>query len=268
MDFDKMAITLTDSQRNLLLKYEADFADQSLFRQIALALKNGKAYEVYFDENELVDLVDQVSDFADIEDDEGDQIQLEHLCDCLAEYYDDMQEEDDDDYSEFSSNTGSVCILKVSLLNSEVWRKIAIREGCTLHDLHNFIFDAFDRYDDHMYSFYVPHSRKKFNPRTIRNYSDEFIHPYACEEQEMFGSETQDASTAPIESLDLIDKQKFYYLFDFGDMWWHEITVEITDEPADDEKYPRILERNGKSPDQYPDYDEDGEYDYDEEEDY
>ena len=108
-----------------------------------------------------------------------------------------------------------------------------------------------------MYSFFIPHSRKKFNPRTIRKSSDEFTHPYACEDMGMFGSEAQDASEAPIESLGLTDKQKFYYLFDFGDEWWHEITVESTESKADDQEYPRILERNGESPEQYPDPDED-----------
>ena len=62
-----------------------------------------------------------------------------------------------------------------------------------------------------------------------------------------------------IEDIDLSEKQKLYYLFDFGDMWWHEITVKKTDESADDDKYPRIIERNGESPEQYPDYEEEDE---------
>jgi len=165
---------------------------------------------------------------------------------------------EDDGHSIFSSDSGSVCILKVSLVHfNKIWRKIAIRKGQTLHDLNNIIFDAFDRYDDHMYSFYIPHSRKKFNPRTIRKSSDEYSHPYACEEQGIYGDGPQNASLISIENLDLIEKQKFYYLFDFGDEWWHEITVEKTDDSAEDEKYPRIIEREGQSPEQYPDYEED-----------
>ena len=45
MDFDKMAIALTDSQRELLLKYESIFANQSLIIRISLALKRGEKYE-------------------------------------------------------------------------------------------------------------------------------------------------------------------------------------------------------------------------------
>ena len=60
-----------------------------------------------------------------------------------------------------------------------------------------------------------------------------------------------------IESLALDEGQIFYYLFDFGDDWWHEIKIEKTDEPADNDKYPRIAERKGQSPEQYPDHDGD-----------
>jgi Plasmid pRiA4b ORF-3-like protein len=168
---------------------------------------------------------------------------------------------EDEDYSEYSSNTGSVCVLKVALAYSkEIWRKIAIREGQTLHDLHNVIFEVFDRYDEHVYSFFLPHSAKKLNPRNIYKSSDEYTHPYACEDQGAFGSDAQNASTVSIESLDLTEGQVFYYLFDFGDEWWHEITVEKTDEAADKGKYPRTIKKEGESPEQYPDSDEEDDW--------
>ena len=107
-----------------------------------------------------------------------------------------------------------------------------------------------------MYSFFFPHSRMKFNPRKIYNSSEEYTHPYACEDDGPFGSEGGNASMATIESLDLDEGQVFYYLFDFGDDWWHEITVEKTDGSADNDKYPRIVDRKGQSPEQYPDPDE------------
>ena len=132
----------------------------------------------------------------------------------------------------------------------KIWRKIAIRGGQTLSELHNIIFDAFDRDDEHMYSFFFPHSQRKFNPRNIYQSSNEYTHPYACEDQGPFGSDAQNASKTSIESLDLTEGQVFYYLFDFGDAWWHEITVEKTDGAANDEKYPRVIERQGPSPEQ------------------
>lgn len=254
---DKITIPLSAKQRDLLLKYQSYFADHDLFRLISIAVKKDKTYEIYMDEQQLEDLLDQISGLCNHEEDEKLQGDLDDLCEYMGCFYDEFG---DNDYSEKSSNVGSVCVLKVSLVYSnEIWRKIAIREGQTLHDLNNIIFDAFDRYDDHMYSFFVPHSRKKFNPRTIRKSSDEFTHPYVCEDQEIYGGDSQDASLTSIENLDLSEKQKFYYLFDFGDMWWHEITVENTDGTADDEKYPRIIEREGQSPEQYeyPDEEDD-----------
>ena len=44
--------------------------------------------------------------------------------------------------------------------------------------------------------------------------------------------------------------QGFVYLFDFGDRWWHEVTVEqIGGVGAGD--YPRLVEKHGSSPPQY-----------------
>jgi hypothetical protein len=56
--------------------------------------------------------------------------------------------------------------------------------------------------------------------------------------------------------LGLKPRQVFLYLFDFGDSWWHEITVEQIDAQPEKGKYPRVLERHGQSPPQYPDVDD------------
>lgn len=97
MDYDKMAITLTDSQRELLLKYKSCFADHGLFRRISLAVKEGDDFEIYLNDEELEDLMDQVSDFTNHEKDEDIQIQLDHLNDCLVEFYNDIFEEENYD---------------------------------------------------------------------------------------------------------------------------------------------------------------------------
>ncbi len=43
---------------------------------------------------------------------------------------------------------------------------------------------------------------------------------------EFFDKEQNEASEATIQSLKLRMKQKFYYLFDWGDKWWHELIFE------------------------------------------
>jgi hypothetical protein len=58
-----------------------------------------------------------------------------------------------------------------------------------------------------------------------------------------------------IDSLGLEEGRAFGYRFDFGDEWLHQIDVVGIDENESSEKYPRIIDRTGKSPPQYPDID-------------
>jgi hypothetical protein len=152
-----------------------------------------------------------------------------------------------------------VFVFKVALKGARsIWRRIAIRSDQTLDDLHEAIFDAFDRYDEHLYSFYVPpvesRGRARLRDATV------FTHPYAAEDPGPFADERiKNAAKTKIEDLKLVKGQRFNYLFDFGDNWWHELTVEQTDgEPSADE-YPQITEVRGEPPPQYPELDEDDE---------
>jgi hypothetical protein len=155
----------------------------------------------------------------------------------------------------------SVFIFKVALAGRKsIWRKIALKGDHTLDDLHEMIFDAFDRFDEHLYSFFFPLKAGKVTPRKIYHESVEYTSPHTLE-FDGYGEEEdkKNAAKAKIGSLKLKKKQVFYYLFDFGDEWWHEISVEDTEAKAGRGKYPRIVEKKGKSPPQYPDYDEEEE---------
>lgn len=151
-----------------------------------------------------------------------------------------------------------VFIFKVKLSHSKrVWRTIAIKEDQTLDDLHEAIFEAFDRYEEHLYSFYMTDGSKRQD--RFRN-SIEYTHPMAIEsDNSLFGfrKPPRNAETSKIRDLDLSIKDRFEYLFDFGDEWLHEIVLEKIEESKPKTEYPKILKVNGKSPDQYPDYDED-----------
>jgi hypothetical protein len=147
-----------------------------------------------------------------------------------------------------------IFVLKVALAgNRHTWRRIALRGNQTLDDLHEAIFDAFDRYDEHLYSFYFPKPGSRGRAR-IRD-AQEYVCPYMAEGPAWDEPDVKTAD-APLTSLGLSPKRKFYYLFDFGDEWWHEITVEQIDAPAEKGKYPRVLETHGASPPQYDDLDE------------
>jgi len=151
----------------------------------------------------------------------------------------------------------SVCVFKVALKNAKrIWRKIAARSDQTLDDLHQAIFNAFDRFDDHLYSFYFPPPGAR--GRNAWRNVPEFTHPSNSEGGDFFGTRrVRNAAQAELRSLGLRPGQTFLYLFDFGDSWWHEIKVESVDLPIEEGAYPRIVEQRGESPPQYPDLEED-----------
>jgi hypothetical protein len=160
----------------------------------------------------------------------------------------------------------SVFVFKVALAEKKsIWRKIALRGDQTLDDLHEAIYDAFDRDDEHLYSFYFPLPGAKKSRRFSMHNGVEYASPFACEDHGPFSDpDVLNAAKTKIGSLKLRPKQAFNYLFDYGDEWWHEITVEEIDAPQEKGKYPRMLESHGESPPQYPDLD-DEEYDEDDE---
>lgn len=141
--------------------------------------------------------------------------------------------------------------------NPVVSRSIQIRADQTLEQLHYAIFDAFDRYDEHMYEFQFgkgPHDPK----------AERYVLPMALEgpfhdDEGIAG----DLTRTTIGSLNLKVDQAFGYWFDFGDDWWHQINVEAVDEKAPRGKYPKVTKRVGQSPPQYVDWDEEDEEDED-----
>jgi hypothetical protein len=151
-------------------------------------------------------------------------------------------------------------LFKVALMhNKRIYRNIEILEDQTLFDLHEIIFDAFDRYDEHLYSFFLTRRSAK-STRAIYD-SPEYTHPMALQQDYGFGFKKQyNAAESTIGKLGLKAKEKLYYLFDFGDEWLHELTVLKIQSAAESEKYPKIVKKAGESPDQYPDYEEEDEF--------
>lgn len=137
--------------------------------------------------------------------------------------------------------------------NKRIWRRIAVGGNQTLDHLHKATFKAFDRCDEHLYSFYVAKPGKR--GRAALRDADEYSHSGAL------GGPFDDgrrgnAKKTRLDDLNLQVGQRLYYLFDFGDQWWHEITVEQTDGEPQPGRYPRILETRGDSPEQYADADD------------
>lgn len=132
-------------------------------------------------------------------------------------------------------------IFKVKLrYDKRTWRKIEVLGSQTLDDLHMAIQEAFNFDDDptHLYSFFM--SGKAWN----RHF--EYCHPEA---------DGHPATKVKIESLNLKQKQKFLYLFDYGDQWGFEVEF-LKEETYEKAVYPRIIDSRGKAPEQYSEYEE------------
>ena len=148
-----------------------------------------------------------------------------------------------------------VFVFKVALAGRKsTWRRIGVRGGQTLDDLHEMIFEAFDRDDEHLYSFYFPKPGAKGRNRLQD--AKEYTSPLVAEQESVWSESLLNAAKAEIGSLGLEPGQAFLYLFDFGDEWWHDVTVEKIDAPAEKGQYPHILDSRGQSPPQYPDDDD------------
>ena len=140
--------------------------------------------------------------------------------------------------------------------NKRIYRNIEILENQTLADFHEIIFSTFDRYDEHLYSFYL--TRKKTRSRRSRYNFPEYTIIFESDNDSIFFNkkEKYDVSQTKIGTLKLNEKDKFYYLFDFGDCWWHEINLLSIIEKDKTKGYPKIVKIVGESPEQYPDYEE------------
>jgi hypothetical protein len=67
-----------------------------------------------------------------------------------------------------------------------------------------------------------------------------------------------DSSKTRMQSLELKPGDVFYYNFDYGDDWWHRITVIAVGVPLHDGvRYPWLVEKIGESPEQYRSWDAD-----------
>ena len=134
--------------------------------------------------------------------------------------------------------------------NRKISRTIEIRGGHTLADFHSAIFDAFDRYEEHLTDF--PFGGKGPMDPEARRYGP----PMAMVDPFGEGEGSADAGRTTLDSLGLATGNVFGYWFDFGDDWWHQIQVLAIAESAQRGGPPKVTRRVGESPPQYVDWDE------------
>lgn len=146
-----------------------------------------------------------------------------------------------------------VYVLRAGLVGFRgIHRTIAVRSNQTLVEVHYALQAAFDWDDDHLYSFWLDGA---FWSRDGREYT----YPFHASQPNPLGPFAHGPAPGSAEirlsRLQLKEGQRIAYLFDFGDEWRVRLTVrEIS---ADDgEPYPRLLEKVGDAPPQYPDYED------------
>lgn len=127
-------------------------------------------------------------------------------------------------------------IFKVSL--GQIWFRIAILANRTLDSLASFILNATDFDHDHLYHF-------------------EYENPFGALERvnHPFIDEGPWADEARVGDVPLRVGQTMTYLYDFGDNWEFNVTLERIDPGRAVEK-PVLIERHGKPPEQYPSWDD------------
>lgn len=120
-------------------------------------------------------------------------------------------------------------------------RRIELLEHHTLADLHQAIFQAFDRQEDHLYEFQIggkgphdPKNRVYGLPQALRREEDEMA--------------AGDVETTTLATAGISVDQPFGYWFNFGDDWWHQVNlVEVRANTCLD-GFPRVTGRVGDSP--------------------
>ena len=126
----------------------------------------------------------------------------------------------------------------------DVWRTLELTATQTLADLHAAIQHAFEFDFDHLYSFFM-------SGRAWDKPSEYAARPEAGER----------GVNLPIGELTLRPREKFLYLFDYGDE--HHFTVQLvgTNPDAPKGRYPRMVESHGDAPPQYPSWEDEAEDD-------
>lgn len=160
---------------------------------------------------------------------------------------------------------------------TEVWRDIEADGSHTLIDLHEAIFDAYDRDDTHAYEFLTRDehgiaTRSYAHPQMYTG--DESWPPMDDDEIDRFlehaipedasqeakqrfrelrknPPDERNAAGTTIDDLDLDDSQSLFYEFDFGDGWEHHIDIEEIRQGSLDGG-PIVVDEQGEAPPQYP----------------
>jgi hypothetical protein len=115
-------------------------------------------------------------------------------------------------------------ILRISLAGSdpEIWRRVEVHSGMTLHELHHAIQCLFDWENAHLYQFHVTPGGKLTN-----NAMADATRYHMMPEDPIFGdAQGARADEKMIGSVFTDQCKTIVYEYDFGDSWHHLVKIE------------------------------------------
>ncbi|MDO8393449.1 MAG: plasmid pRiA4b ORF-3 family protein [Dietzia sp.] len=120
--------------------------------------------------------------------------------------------------------------VKVELQDSSppIWRRLDLRSDLMLPRLHLILQEAMGWTNSHLHEFVHASSRRD---RDAEHFAS-MDYPDAGEMGEL------DEADVRLDELAHSVGDRFLYLYDFGDSWWHRVTVEKVLEPDDDDEIP------------------------------
>jgi len=143
----------------------------------------------------------------------------------------------------------------------KIWREIEVAANQTLADLGEAIPLAFGFDDPHLWAFFL--SGKAWDKKTEYGLVSDDAGPFAAPN----GKATRTLISDVLYPGKQRDKE-FLFLFDFGDEWHFGVTLAGTNPVVQPGvEYPRVAATHGDAPPQYPDLDEDEEWDEEEDDD-
>lgn len=115
--------------------------------------------------------------------------------------------------------------LKITLkgVKPPVWRRVLVRDDITFYKLHRIIQHAMGWFESHLYEFNVK------GMVIGENLSDWDFYG---------GYNGKNAKKVKLNTMNFEVKDKFRYIYDFGDDWRHDIVVEKLLESEEGVKYP------------------------------
>jgi len=120
----------------------------------------------------------------------------------------------------------------------KVWRKVIVPSDFTFEEFHFVIQISFGWEFSHLF-FFSPKGYKSRPIIEMIDDDDEFF--------EMLDDDSMDADTTILSDIFIKEKQKFTYLYDFGDDWKHQITLEKIYKDDENEK-PILINGEGACP--------------------